>query len=144
MSLKERLLEEMKQAMKKGNKLKLEVIRLLRSRIKNVEIDKGDELDDVEIQKVVQQQIKQWKDALQDYERGGRADLVQETESKIKLLGEYMPEQLSDEELEETINKVKETTGIDQVGPLIGKVKQEVGNKAEGSRIAKLVNQLME
>ncbi len=143
MSLKERLLEEMKQAMKTGDKLKLEVIRLLRSGIKNVEINKGEELDDMEIQKVVQQQIKQWKDALEDYERGGRADLVQETESKIKLLEEYMPEQLSDEELEKTIEKVKEETGIDQAGPLIGKVKQEVGNKAEGSRIAKLVNQIM-
>lgn len=143
MSLQKKLLEEMKQAMKDGNKLKLGVIRLLRSRIKNVEIDKGKELEDKEIQQVVSQQIKQWKDALGDYEKGGRPDLVEETKSKIKLLQEYMPEQLTDDELKEIINQVKEQTGLDQVGPLIGKVKQQVGNQAEGSKIAELVKQIL-
>ncbi len=143
MSLQEKLLEEMKKAMREGNKLKLGVIRLLRSNIKNVEIDKGRELEDEEIQQVVLQQIKQWKDALIDYEKGARSDLVEETKSKIKLLQEYMPEQLSDEELKTIINQVKEQTGLDQVGPLIGKVKQKVGNQAEGSKIAELVKEVM-
>ncbi len=141
MSLKDQLLDEMKQAMKAGNKLKLDVVRMLRSRIKNVEIDHG-ELDDAGVQKVVQKQIKQWKDALEDYKKGERPDLVEETQQKIKLLQEYMPEQLNEEELKKIIMEVREATALDQVGPLIGKVKQKVGNKAEGSRIAKIVNQL--
>jgi hypothetical protein len=140
-NLKQQLLKEMKQAMKAGNKLKLEVIRMLRSRIKNVEIDQG-ELDDDGVQNVVRKQIKQWKDALQDYKRGERSDLVEETEQKIKLLQAYIPEQLSNQELEEIIKQVKQETGIDKIGPLTGKVVEKVGNKAEGSRIAQLVGKL--
>ncbi len=140
MSLKTQLLEEMKQAMKAGDKLRLEVIRMLRSRIKNVEIDEG-ELDDEGVQQVVKKQIKQWKDALEDYKQGGRQDLVEETQSKIKVLQEYMPEQMSEEEIKQLIDKIKEKTGIDQAGPLIGKVMAEVGNQAEGSKVAKLVRE---
>jgi hypothetical protein len=141
MSIKQHLLEEMKQAMKSGQKLKLEVVRMLRSRIKNEEIDQG-ELDDEGVQTVVKRQIKQWKDALEDYQEAGRQDLIKETEQKIKLLKEYLPEQLSDDELKQIIKKVKEESGIKQSGPLIGKVMERVGNKAEGSKVAQLVNQL--
>lgn len=142
MSLKKQLLEEMKQAMKKGNKVKLEVVRMLRSRIKNVEIDQG-ELNDEGVQGVVKKQIKQWKDALEDYKKGGREDLVEETKEKIELLQEYMPEMMSEEEIKKIIKKVKEETGLDQIGPLIGKVMSEVGNKAEGSKVSQLVKQVL-
>ncbi len=141
MSIKKQLLEEMKQAMKSGQKLKLEVVRMLRSRIKNEEIDQG-QLDDEGVQAVVKRQIKQWKDALEDYKEGGRQDLIEETQQKIELLQEYLPEQLSVEELKKVIKKVKEESGIKQTGPLIGKVMEKVGNKAEGSEVAKLVNQV--
>lgn len=140
MSLKDQLIEEMKDAMKAGDQLRLGVIRLLRSSIQNAEIDQG-ELDDAKVQKIVQQQIKQWKDALLDYKKGNRPDLVEETQQKIKILESYLPEQLSDKELKAKIQKIQEETGL-EAGPLIGKVKQAVGNQAEGSRIAQLVNQL--
>jgi hypothetical protein len=140
MSLKDQLIQEMKNAMKAGDQLRLDVIRLLRAQIKNVEIDQG-ELDDAGVQKIVQQQIKQWKDALLDYKKGNRSDLVEETQQKIKILKSYLPQQLSDEELKAKIQQIQEETGL-EAGPLIGKVKQAVGNQAEGSRIAQLVNQL--
>jgi hypothetical protein len=140
MSLKDQLIEEMKQAMKAGDQLRLDVIRLLRAQIKNVEIDQG-ELDDAGVQKIVQQQIKQWKDALVDYKKGKRDDLIEETQSKIKILQTYLPQQLSDEELKAKIQQIHKETGL-KAGPLIGKVKQAVANQAEGSRIAQLVNQL--
>lgn len=142
MTLENRLIEEMKQAMKKGDKLRLDVIRLLRATIKNVEIDKG-KINDEEIQAIVQQQVKQWADALEDYKKGGRQDLIEETQQKISILQEYLPQQLNDAELKEIIIKVKKEAGIDQLGPLIGKVKQEVGNRAEGSRIANLVREIL-
>jgi hypothetical protein len=140
MSLKAQLIQEMKNAMKAGDQLRLDVIRLLRAQIKNVEIDQG-ELDDAGVQKIVQQQIKQWKDALLDYKKGNRSDLVEETQQKIKILKSYLPQQLSDEELKAKIQQIQKETGL-EAGPLIGKVKQAVGNQAEGSRIAQLVNQL--
>ena len=142
MSLQDQLFEEMKQAMKAHDQLKLDVIRLLRARIKNVEIDRGEQ-DDAGVQKIVQQMIKQWKDAIIDYKKGNRDDLVQEAEAKVKLLTVYLPAQLSDDELKQIIEEVKTTTGLDQVGPLIGQVKQKVGNQADGRRVAQLVNQLM-
>jgi len=140
MSLKQQLLEEMKTAMKSGDKVRLGVIRMLRSRIKNVEIDEG-ELDDAGVQKVVKQQVKQWKDALQDYIDAGREDLVEETEAKLAILQEYMPEQLSEEKIKEIIAEVKKASGVDQVGPLIGQVMAKVGDKADGSLVAKLVRE---
>ncbi len=142
MSLQDQLFEEMKQAMKAHDQLKLDVIRLLRAKIKNVEIDRGEQ-DDAGVQKIVQQMIKQWKDAIIDYKKGNRDDLVQEAEAKVKLLTVYLPAQLSDDELKQIIEEVKITTGLDQVGPLIGQVKQKVGNQADGRRVAQLVNQLM-
>lgn len=142
MSLKQQLIEEMKQAMKSGQKVKLEVIRMLRSRIKNVEIDEG-ELDDAGVQKVVVKQIKQWKDALEDYKRGGREDLVEETEQKIEFLEVYLPKQMSEEELRQVIEKVKAESGIEQAGPLIGKVMQAVGTQADGSKVAQLVREMV-
>ena len=142
MSLQDQLFEEMKQAMKAHDQLKLDVIRLLRARIKNVEIDHGEQAD-ADVQKIVQQMIKQWKDAIVDYKKGNRDDLVEEAEAKVKLLEAYLPAQLSDDELKKIIEEVKTTTGLDQVGPLIGQVKQKVGNQADGRRVAQLVNQLM-
>jgi hypothetical protein len=142
MTLENRLIEEMKQAMKKGDKLRLDVIRLLRAAIKNVEIDKG-KINDEGIQTIVQQQVKQWTDALEDYKKGERQDLIEETQQKIRILQEYLPQQLDDAELKKIIIQVKEEAGMDQLGPLIGKVKQEVGNKAEGNRIATLARDLL-
>ncbi len=142
MSLKKRLNKEMKQAMKAGEKLRLDVIRLLRSRIKNTEIDQG-ELDDVQVQEIVQRQIKQWKDAIIDYKQGHRQDLVTEAQQKISILQEFLPPQLSDDELRKIIKQVKTKTNLDQAGPLIGKVKEKVSNQAEGAKIAELVRELM-
>ncbi len=143
MSLQQRLLDEMKQAMKAKDSLRLDVIRLLRSRIKNVEIDQG-KLDENQVQQIVQQQIKQWQDALQDYKQGQREDLISETKQKIKILQEYLPEQLTDKELTEIIQEVQQEAGLDQIGPLIGQVKQQVGNRAAGARIADLVKQTID
>jgi uncharacterized protein YqeY len=142
MSLKDQLIEDMKQAMKAKDSLKLDVIKLLRSRIKNVEIDNGEQNDE-QVQKIVQQQIKQWKDAIVDYKKGDRQDLVKEAEAKVEILQSYLPEQLSDEEIKKTVKKIMEETGLDQIGPLIGKVKAKLGNQADGASIAKVVKEML-
>ncbi|MBD3249954.1 MAG: GatB/YqeY domain-containing protein [Candidatus Pacebacteria bacterium] len=138
MSIQDRLLQEMKQAMRDKDTIRLGTIRLLRSQIKNVEIDQG-ELSDEQVEKVVIKLIKQWKDALEDYLQAGREDLVEETKQKIEILEEYMPEMMSEDELEQIVDQVVEKSGVDQVGPLIGQVMAKVGNKADGAVVAKLV-----
>jgi len=143
MSLQDRLIEEMKQAMRERKTLRLDVIRLLRARIKNVEIDQG-ELNDDQVQQIVQQQIKQWKEAIVDYKKGQRQDLVDEAEQKVAILQEYLPQQLTDAEIVEIIKKIVAETKLDQLGPVIGKVKQQIGNQADGSRIAMLVKEFFQ
>lgn len=133
---------DMKQAMRDKDQLKLDTIRLLRAKIKNVEIDQGEQTDE-QVQQLAGQLIKQWRDAITDYQKGQREDLVQEAEQKIKVLESYLPEQMGDEELLKIIEQVCQESGLDQVGPIIGQVKQQVGNQAEGSRIARLVNQAL-
>lgn len=140
MSLQDRLIEDMKQAMRDKQTLRLDTIRMLRAKIKNEEIDNGPQTDE-QVEKLVSQTVKQWLDAIEDYKKGNRDDLVEEAQQKIKVLEEYLPQQLTDEQIIETINKIKQESTDIQRGPLIGRVKQQVGNSADGARIAQLVNQ---
>lgn len=141
MSLQERLIEDMKQAMRDKQTLRLDTIRMLRAKIKNVEINNGPQNDE-QVEKLVSQTVKQWLDAIEDYKRGNRDDLVEEAQQKIKVLEEYLPQQLSDEQIIEIIKKIKQESEGIQMGPLIGLVKQQVGNSADGARIARLTNQV--
>lgn len=140
MSLQDQLMEDMKQAMRDRKTLRLDTIRMLRAKVKNEEIANGPQTDE-QVEGLASQTIKQWQDAIGDYQKGNRQDLVDEAQQKIKVLEEYLPQQLTDEQLLEIISQVRQETSLDQVGPLIGKVKQKVGNQADGARVAKLVAQ---
>lgn len=142
MSLKQTITEEMKQAMRDRNTEKLGTLRLLLSELKNFEIDHGEQ-DDAGVQKIVQRMIKQWKDAINDYKSGGRDDLVAEAESKITVLEEFMPEQMSEEDLRKIVEEVVAQSGQDKPGPVIGMVMKKVGSQADGGLVAKLVNQVL-
>jgi len=142
MSLNKQIMEDMKQAMKDKNAEKLVMLRLLRSEIKNVEIDHGEQ-DDAGVQKIVAKLLKQWNDAKSDYEKGGRDDLVKEAESKIVVLESYLPEQMSDDELKKIVKEVIDQSGQTQVGPIIGQVMKKVAGKADGGKVSQLVKELL-
>lgn len=144
MSLKQTLTDKMKDSMRSGDKETLGTLRMLLSEIKNFEIDNGEQ-DDAGVQKLIAKSIKQWKDALNDYQTGGRADLVQEAEERIALLEEFMPEQLSEAEIKATVEAVIADLpeGTKGPGPVIGQVMGKLGSQADGGLVAKLVNQLM-
>lgn len=142
MSLKQQLTEEMKQAMRDRNSLKLNTIRFLLSEIKNVEIDDGEQ-DDAGVQKIVMRQIKAIKDAVEDFKKAGRTEIVDEEMQKVAVLEAFLPAQLSDEELLKIAQEVKAETGIDQMGQLIGAVKAKVGDAADGKRVADAVKQAL-
>lgn len=139
MSIKQQVNDDMKQAMRDRDAETLGTIRLLLSEIKNFEIDNGEQ-DDAGVEKIVIKMIKQWKDARNDYENAGRDDLVSEADIKLKVLDKYLPEQMSDEELEQIVKETVEQSDQDKPGPIIGMVKQKVGNKADGGRVAMMVN----
>ncbi len=142
MSLSQQLIDEMKQAMKAGDKVKLSVIRFLRSEIKNYEIDHGEQ-DDAGIEKIVAKQVKQVKESITEYKKAGRDDLVSEEEPKLKILEEYLPEQMSDEELQVVIDEVLSTMDNPEIGPAIGQVMGKVQGKADGSKVSALVRQAL-
>ncbi len=140
MSFKDLLMEDMKTAMKARDADRLGVIRFLMSQIKNVEIDKGEQTDE-QMKDIVRKQIKQMKEAVADYERGGRTDLVEAETKKIEVLQAYLPAMMSSEELSAVVDTVLAANPGIQMGPAIGAVKQATQGKAESSEIATLVKQ---
>lgn len=138
MTIQEKLMEDMKQAMRDKNMVKLGVIRFLRSEIKNFEIDNGEQ-DDEGVLKIITSQVKKMKDAVSEFKKAGRDETVKEEEEKIAFMQEYLPAQMSDEELEAIVSKVIEEAEDKNMGKLIGAVMKEVGGKADGGRVSALV-----
>jgi len=138
MSLKDQLMEDMKNAMRARDALKLGAIRFLQAEVRNVEIDNGDQ-DDAGVQKIVARQIKQMKDAITDYKTGDRADLIADEEAKIKVLEAYVPKQLSDAELQAIVAAVVAATPGGNMGQLIGQVMKQVEGQADGGRVSALI-----
>jgi len=138
MSIKTRLSDDMKAALRAHDSAKLNTLRLLLSEVKNFEIDNGVQ-EDAGVQKLVAKMLKQWHEAKQDYLKGNRADLVAEADSKIAILEGYLPQQLSDAGLNEIINSVKSSFPQLAVGPLTGMVMKQVAGRADGARVAAAV-----
>lgn len=146
MSLSERLNEDLKQAMKNQDKFKLSVIRMIRSAIKYVEIEKKQPLDDQEVLEILSREVKQRKDSLQEFEKAGRHDLVEPLKHEIAIIGEYLPQQLSEDELkaivQETIQEAGASTKAD-MGKVMGALMPKVKGRADGKLVNQIVMQLL-
>ena len=142
MTLKERITEDMKTAMRSGEKDRLAVIRLLQAAIKQREVDERIVLDDAQITSVLEKMIKQRKESIVAFEKGARPDLVAKEQSEIVVLQPYLPEQLSDADLDALIAEAIASTGaasIKDMGKVMGVVKAKAAGKADmgavGARI---------
>jgi len=142
MTLKERINEDMKTAMRSGEKDRLAVIRLLQAAIKQREVDERIALDDAQVMAVLEKMIKQRKESIVAFEKGGRADLVAKETNEIAVLQPYLPAQLSDAELDALVAEAIATTGaasIKDMGKVMGVVKAKAAGKADmgavGARI---------
>jgi uncharacterized protein YqeY len=142
MTLRERITEDMKTAMRSGEKDRLAVIRLLQAAIKQREVDERITLDDAQITSVLEKMIKQRKESIVAFEKGARADLVAKESAEIAVLSPYLPEQLSDAELDTLIADAISSTGaasIKDMGKVMGVVKAKAAGKADmgavGARI---------
>ena len=142
MTLKERITEDMKTAMRSGEKDRLAVIRLLQAAIKQREVDERITLDDAQITSVLEKMIKQRKESVVAFEKGARADLVAKENAEIAVLQPYLPAQLSDAELDALIAEAIASTGaasIKDMGKVMGVVKGKAAGKADmgavGARI---------
>ena len=142
MSLKEKLQEDLKSSMKNKDTIRKSVITLVRAAIKQIEVDQRVELDDVAVMDIISKQLKQRNDSLAEFEKAGREDLIVETKSEIQVLKEYLPQQLSEEELEkiviETIAEVG-ATSMKDMGKIMAIIKPKTAGRADGRKINELV-----
>ncbi|GAC42967.1 GatB/YqeY domain-containing protein [Paenibacillus popilliae] len=147
MDLSQRLNEDMKQAMKSQDKFKLSTIRMVRSAIKNVEIDAKRTLNDDEVLEILDREIKQRKDALQQFESAGRDDLAGSVRDEIEILTQYLPAQLSEEEIKEIVQQAIQETGASSkadMGKLMGALMPKVKGRADGKLVNTIVQQYLQ
>lgn len=142
MSLKEKLQEDLKSSMKNKDTIRKSVVTLIRAAIKQYEVDNRVELADDAIIDIISKQLKQRKDSLAEFEKANRDDLVEETKSEIQVLEGYLPQQLSEEELEkiviETIAEVG-ATSMKDMGKIMATIKPRTAGRADGRKINELV-----
>lgn len=144
MNLKEKLNEDMKQALRKKDVLKLSTIRLLLAAIKNLEIAKGKdkELKESDLMGALSVEAKKRKEAIAEYKQGKREDLVRKETKELEIIKEYLPEELSPEELERIIKETIEEVGAKALKDM-GKVMGAVMGKVQGRADGKVVNQMV-
>jgi uncharacterized protein len=144
MNLNEKLTADLKAAMKEKNKLKKDVIIMIRSDIKQWEVDKRQDVSDEEIIQIISKQVKQRKDSIEDFEKSGREDLVEQNRKEIEILHTYLPTQLTEAEVrgivKEAIVKVQPESKSD-MGKIMGMVMPQVKGRADGKLVNKIVNE---
>lgn len=131
MSLKDKITDDMKSAMKAGEKDRLKAVRLILAAVKQIEVDTRTEIDDTTVLSVLDKMVKQRRDSIEQFEKGGREDLVNIELAEIAVIETYLPEQLSIEELDALIDEVISATGAESIRDM-GKVMGQIKSKAAG------------
>ena len=144
--LKEKLMEDLKNSMKEKNVVRKNVIQMVRAAILQIEKDKGIEVDDNKILEIIAKEVKTRSDSLSDFEKGGREDLVTQAKEEISILSEYLPKQLTREELKEKITKIVAdlgATSMKDMGIVMKEAKAQIGTAADGRTINEVVKELL-
>ncbi len=144
MSLKNQITEDMKSAMKAGEKDRLKVVRLIMAAIKQVEVDKRVELDDAGVLSVLDKMVKQRRDSVEQFEKGGREDLAAIERAEIEVLEKYLPEQLTADELAALVDEVIAATGAESIrdmGKVMGQIKAKAAGRADMGAVSATVKE---
>jgi uncharacterized protein YqeY len=143
-SLKNQITEDMKSAMKAGEKDRLKVVRLILAAIKQVEVDKRIELDDSAVLAVLDKMVKQRRDSVEQFENGNREDLAAIERAEIEVLETYLPEQLSADELAAMVDEVIAATGAESMrdmGKVMGQIKAKAAGRADMGAVSATVKE---
>ena len=146
MSLKEKLNEDLKQAMRDKEVVKRDSIRAINTMIKQIEVDERRVLDDAEVIKLIQRGIKQREEAISQYRAASRDDLVQKEQEQVDVFMLYLPKQLSDEELENGMKEIISEVGatsLKDMGKVMGAASKKFAGVADGKRINEMVKKLL-
>ncbi|MCR5186996.1 MAG: GatB/YqeY domain-containing protein [Clostridia bacterium] len=144
--LKDNLMNDLKEAMKDKDEIKKNTVQMVRAAILQIEKDKGIKVEDDKIIEIIAKEVKGKKDALNDFTRGGRQDLVDQTNKEIEILQKYLPKQLSIEEIEEIIKKVVADVGatsMKDIGAVMKEAKSRIGAGSDGRTINEVVKKIL-
>ena len=144
--LKEKLMEDLKEAMRSKNEIKKNTVQMVRAAILQIEKDKGILVEDDRILEIIAKEVKSKKDALKDFEKAERQDLIDQTNQEIEVLQQYLPKQLSREEikveLEKIITEIGATTMKD-MGAIMKEAKARMGASPDGKTINEVAKEIM-
>lgn len=146
MNLSDRLAEDLKQAMKDRDKIRLSVLRMVRSALKNQEIERGQALTDEDTLAVLQKELKQRRDSLEAFQQASRSDLAEQATQEIDILNEYLPKQLTSDELTELVSEVIQSVGATSkadIGKVMGQLMPKIRGRADGKAAQAVVQKLL-
>ena len=144
--LKEKLMDDLKESMKNKDVIRKNTIQMVRAAILQIEKDKGIEVEDDKILEIISKEVKSKKDVLKDFERAERQDLIDQTNQEISVLQEYLPKQLSREEIKSELEKIIAeigATSMKDMGTIMKEAKAKMGASAEGKIINEVAKEIM-
>ena len=148
MTLQERLTEDFKAAMKAHDEVKKNTLSFARAAIKQVEVDTRKEVEDADVLAILKKQVKMRKDALADFEKAGRTDLLDSYKAEIEILEAYLPEQMSEEQIRKLVTETAAEVGVEggkqNMGKLMKSVMPKVKGLADGNTVRKIIEEFLE
>ncbi len=146
MALHDRIVEDLKEAMRSKDQLKTSCLRMLKTSIKNKQVEKGRELEDSEILAVISSLVRKGKEAVEEYKKAGRNDLAEKEEKELEIFYQYLPKQLSDGEIEETLRGIiseLSASGPKDLGRVMKVAMARMAGQAEGKRVSEIARGLL-
>ena len=144
--LKEKLMEDLKEAMRSKNEIKKNTVQMVRAAILQIEKDKVIQVEDDKILEIIAKEVKSKRDALKDFEKAERQDLIDQTNQEIEVLQQYLPKQLSREEIKVELEKIiveVGATSIKDIGAIMKEAKAKMGASADGKTINEVAKEIM-
>lgn len=146
MNLKDKLTNDLKEAMKSGDQVKKDTVRALRGAIRNAEIDSRRDLSNEEILAIINKQGKQRRDSIEQYQKANRGDLVEQEQQELAIIEVYLPQQLSDDEIRARVETAIAELGVNNMqgmGLVMKHLTGELKGRADGKRISQIVRELL-
>ena len=147
MSLAEKISADVKDALKSGDKGRLSILRMIKSSIKNKEIEKGEALTDEETSAILRSFVKRANESIEQFTKAGRTDLVEKEKEESEIIQNYLPRQLSEDQTKEIVsNAIKEVgaTGLGDMGKIMKAIMAKAGGQIDGKLASKLVKEMLE
>ena len=143
MTCEGKIREDLKEALKQRNQTRVSVLRMLLSEIKNTEIAQQKRLDDDKILDAISKEVKRHRESIEAFRQGNRSDLVVQEKAELSILMEYLPKQMSREEIRAAAQRIIETVGVKGKGSVMAQLMPQLRGKADGKEVSEIVSELL-